>query len=138
MSATVSLKVIAGPLRGAEFVYRRPALCTIGRSHDCSLPVPNDDPYRTVSRHHCLLEIDPPLARVCDLGSRNGTFVNGEPIGQREHGVGPDPFGALGNPDHALSDGDELRVGDIVFRVGTHVEPLGGEEAPSELVAQGA
>jgi len=31
-----------------------------------------------------LLDINPPDIRVRDFGSKNGTFVNGEKIGQRE------------------------------------------------------
>jgi pSer/pThr/pTyr-binding forkhead associated (FHA) protein len=124
MSATVMLKIVEGPLSGAEFAYRQPALCRVGRGQDCSLRLPNDILNGTVSRHHCLLEIDPPLVRVCDLGSLNGTFVNGQSIGQRDpHSRVPD-FGAPSVADHALADGDELRVGENVFRVcvSTHEE----------------
>jgi pSer/pThr/pTyr-binding forkhead associated (FHA) protein len=117
MSATVTLKVVEGPLCGAEFTYSRAALCSVGRSQDCSLQLPNEDWNRTVSRRHCLLEIDPPLVRVCDLGSLNGTFVNGEPIGRRDLRSRLDDVTAPICPDHVLADGDELRVGDNVFRV---------------------
>ena len=117
MPAIVTLKVVEGPLSGTEFAYRQPTLCRVGRSQDCSLRLPNNLLNSTVSRHHCLLEIDPPLVRVCDLGSLNGTFVNGRSIGQRgphnrivDVGV---PFVA----DHALADGDELRVGENVICV---------------------
>jgi pSer/pThr/pTyr-binding forkhead associated (FHA) protein len=122
MSATVTLKVVEGPLSGAEFVYRRPALCSMGRSQDCSLRLPNDDQNRTVSRRHCLLEIDPPTVRVCDLGSLNGTFVNGVPIGRRDLRGRIDDFAAPLAPDHGLADGDELRVGENVFLVTVCVE----------------
>ncbi|KYC36281.1 hypothetical protein WA1_52005 [Scytonema hofmannii PCC 7110] len=36
------------------------------------------------SRYHCLLDINPPDIRVRDFGSRNGTYVNGKKIGQRQ------------------------------------------------------
>ena len=130
MSATVTLKVVEGPQRGAEFVYRLPTLCTVGRGQDCSLRLPNDVLNSTVSRHHCLLEIDPPLVRVCDLGSLNGTFVNGEPIGQRE------PYGRIADlgvpfvPDLPLEDGDELRVGANVFRIGVEIDKEDAEPVP--------
>jgi eukaryotic-like serine/threonine-protein kinase len=117
MSATVTLNVVEGPLSGAEFVYRQPTLCRVGRGQDCSLRLPNDILNGTVSRHHCLLEIDPPLVRVCDLGSLNGTFVNGRCIGQRGPQSRVADFGAPSGADHALADGDELRVGENVFRV---------------------
>jgi pSer/pThr/pTyr-binding forkhead associated (FHA) protein len=122
MSVTVTLKVVEGPLCGAEFTYSRAALCSMGRSHDCSLQLPNDDRNRTVSRRHCLLEIDPPMVRVCDLGSLNGTYVNGRPIGRRNLLSRIDDLDPPLGPDHALANGDELRVGENVFRVAVCVE----------------
>jgi pSer/pThr/pTyr-binding forkhead associated (FHA) protein len=130
MSATVTLKVVEGPLREAEFVYRRPTLCSVGRAPDCSLRLPNDVPNWIVSRHHCLLEIEPPLVRVSDLGSLNGTFVNGEPIGRRD---GHDCIGEFGVPllaDQPLEDGDELRVGANVFRIGVEIDKEDAEPVP--------
>jgi eukaryotic-like serine/threonine-protein kinase len=133
MSATVTLKIIGGPLCGAEFTYSRAALCSVGRGQDCSLQLPNDDWNRNVSRRHCLLEIDPPLVRVCDLGSLNGTFVNGVPIGRRDLRSRLDDFTAPPGPNRSLADGDELRVGDNVFRVQICVderESESGEQLP--------
>jgi serine/threonine protein kinase len=46
----------------------------IGRSEDAQFCLPHD---RFFSRHHCLIEIAPPQAFLRDLGSTNGTFVNG-------------------------------------------------------------
>ena len=108
MSATITLKVVEGPQSGAEFTYRLPTLCTVGRSQDCSLRLPNDVLNSTVSRHHCLLEIDPPLVRVCDLGSLNGTFVNGRKIGQRGKGQTPEEGAKIAFPEVDLKDGDEI------------------------------
>jgi pSer/pThr/pTyr-binding forkhead associated (FHA) protein len=64
-----------------------------------------------------LLEIDPPDIRVRDLGSRNGTFVNGESIGQRSEVESPDEIDPRAFPERGLHDGDELKVGHTVFRV---------------------
>lgn len=46
----------------------------IGRSEDAQFCLPQD---RFFSRHHCLIEIAPPQAFLRDLGSTNGSFVNG-------------------------------------------------------------
>jgi len=46
----------------------------IGRSEDSQFCLPHD---RFFSRHHCIIEIAPPQAFLRDLGSTNGTFVNG-------------------------------------------------------------
>ena len=66
------------------------------------------------------------MIRVHDLGSKNGTFVNGENIGQRGHGLSPEAAAYLDMPERTLGDGDELRVGGTVFRVG-----VTGEEPPA-------
>jgi eukaryotic-like serine/threonine-protein kinase len=136
MSPTVTLQVISGTLHGAEFVYEAPALCTLGRSHDCTLRLPNDPTHRTVSRHHCLLEIAPPEAWVCDLGSLNGTFVNGERIGRREPEAEPEPVGIPSVPNVPLHDGDELRVGDVVLLVHVRQGKGGAKQLPAESAYQ--
>lgn len=67
---------------------------TIGLSPSNDLPLPFD---RTVSRVHAVLELVAARWCVRDLGSRNGTFVNGERIwGERP-----------------LRSGDEIRVGGV-------------------------
>jgi len=133
MSAAVTLKVVEGPLHGAEFVYRLPTLCSVGRSHDCTLRLPSDAWHQTVSRRHCLLEIDPPHVRVCDLGSLNGTLVNGASIGQRNPRSHLEELCPPAVPDYPLGDGDELRVGENVFRIGVSLGEAEEDEAHSEL-----
>src|SRR5262249_13700106 len=102
--------------------YSKPTLCSVGRGPDCVLRVPNNVLTTTVSRHHCLLEIDPPVVRVCDLGSRNGTFVNGLSIGRRLPGRPADDLHVSYTPDHPFHDGDVLRVGEVTFRVGVQAD----------------
>lgn len=70
----VSLKVLAGPYKGRVFPFDQHDTFLIGRTNDAHLCLPGD---RFFSRHHCLLEIDPPRCYLRDLGSKNGTFVNG-------------------------------------------------------------
>ena len=48
----------------------------VGREQDCHLR-PNSD---LVSRHHCVFSIDDYAVRLRDLGSTNGTLVNGKNI----------------------------------------------------------
>jgi pSer/pThr/pTyr-binding forkhead associated (FHA) protein len=136
MSAAVTLTITNGPHAGQEFVIDRPMLCAVGRGSDCAVRLPNDVWHMTVSRRHCLLEISPPEAYVCDLGSRNGTYVNGESIGQRRTGRHADDFALPDVPDHPLHDGDELRVGDTVFRVGVAAEDGSGERVPGGRVCE--
>jgi hypothetical protein len=67
---------------------------TIGRLPDCELPV--DDPK--VSRRHAEIRPEPDGFRLVDLGSLNGTSVNGVPT-----------------RDHLLEDGDVIGVGSVTI-----------------------
>jgi eukaryotic-like serine/threonine-protein kinase len=70
----VTLHVIAGPQTGRDFTFDQHDTFMIGRSEDAQFCLPQD---RFFSRHHCILEIAPPQCFLRDLGSTNGTFVNG-------------------------------------------------------------
>ena len=49
---------------------------TVGRDPGAEIPVED----RTLSRKHCRIYVGADGWRVTDLGSRNGTFLNGQPI----------------------------------------------------------
>src|SRR4026209_2044585 len=70
----VTLHVVAGPQTGRDFQFDQHDTFMIGRSEDAQFCLPQD---RYFSRHHCILEIAPPQCFLRDLGSTNGTFVNG-------------------------------------------------------------
>ena len=118
---SVSLTMVKGRGGAGEHVFDERTTCVLGRADDCAPRLPDDEHHRTVSRHHCLLDINPPEARIRDFGSLNGTYVNGEKIGQREAHQTPDEAAALSYPERDLADGDEIRLGETVFRVGVHV-----------------
>lgn len=121
--ATVTLSLVKGRLDPAQYVFDERTTCVLGRSEDCSPRLPDDEHPRLVSRHHCLLDINPPDIRVRDFGSLNGTYVNGRKIGQREKHQTPEEGAATVFPEYDLADGDEIRVGDTVLRVGIRAEP---------------
>jgi pSer/pThr/pTyr-binding forkhead associated (FHA) protein len=73
--------------------------------------------HSDVSRHHCLLDIDPPRIRVRDLGSRNGTFVNGQKIGQRPTGKTPEEVDLYESTDREVGNGDEIQIGHTIVQV---------------------
>jgi pSer/pThr/pTyr-binding forkhead associated (FHA) protein len=73
------IRVVDGPLSG-ETIEVRGGKLFIGREEDCHLR-PNSE---FVSRHHCALLLDDYTLRIRDLGSKNGTFVNGRRIGSAE------------------------------------------------------
>jgi len=70
----VTLHVVAGPQTGRVFTFDQHETFMIGRSEDAQFCLPHD---RYFSRHHCIVEIAPPQAFLRDLGSTNGTYVNG-------------------------------------------------------------
>jgi serine/threonine-protein kinase len=119
MPAKVVLRIRNGPLAGQEFVFEERTTCVIGRAKDCAprLLRNPDEPTaaenRRISRHHCLLDINPPDLRVRDLGSLNGTFINRRRIGQRQKHEQP---GGL-FPEYDVKDGDEIALGHLRIRV---------------------
>src|SRR6267378_768131 len=93
----VNLKVLAGPYKDRIFCFTQPDTFLIGRTSDSHLYLPDD---RFFSRHHCLLEISPPHCLLRDLGSTNGTFVNGRK-----------------GSEVALQNGDKIQGGETVLLV---------------------
>jgi predicted component of type VI protein secretion system len=73
------LRVLSGPHAGETIAIRRGKLL-IGREEDCHLRPESE----FVSRHHCVLLLDDYTLRIRDLGSKNGTFVNGRRVGTAE------------------------------------------------------
>ena len=144
MFPKVILTATHGDLKGREYAFDGPGTCALGRCVDCAIRLPGDD--WTVSRHHCLLEVDPPLLGVQDLGSLNGTYVNGEMVGQRDRGLRPVDAAHAAQPVRELLDGDELRVGNTRFHVtvvltehdAAEVPPASSEEEPSGPAEVGA
>lgn len=117
MLSTVILTITEGSLKGQEFIFDSRTTCIIGRSPDCNPKLPDDEAHRTISRYHCLLDINPPDIRVRDFGSRNGTFVNGVKIGQRQPEQTPEEGAKLTFPEYDLKTNDEIQLGDTVFQV---------------------
>jgi pSer/pThr/pTyr-binding forkhead associated (FHA) protein len=110
-------------LKTTDFVFEGQEQVVIGRFSGCGLRL--NDP--TVSRRHCLIAAGETVW-VRDLGSLNGTYLNGENIGQRDWREGDAAI--LQTPRMALRDGDELRLGGHVFRVTLEsVDAPEGEEA---------
>ena len=93
----VNLKVTAGPYKGRIFSFTQHDSFLIGRSPDAHLYLPED---RYFSRNHCLLEMNPPHSYLRDLGSTNGTFLNGHRV-----------------KDAALNNGDRIQCGETILVV---------------------
>jgi pSer/pThr/pTyr-binding forkhead associated (FHA) protein len=114
MTTHVILTATVGPLNGLAFALGGEGQAVLGRSHDCWPRLAGDI---TVSRQHCLIEVDEAGAWVRDLGSLNGTYLNGKKIGARARRQGDATM--VQPPRRPLHDGDELCVGTHAFRVET-------------------
>jgi len=104
----VKLKVVSGAHAGKEIPITVPRFL-VGRGEGCQLRPQSD----MVSRQHAELVIKDRKLVVSDLGSRNGTIVNGEKIS------GP----------RALAIGDLVRIGPLEFEVEIDHSP-GGVKQP--------
>ncbi|HEY0426533.1 MAG TPA: FHA domain-containing serine/threonine-protein kinase [Pyrinomonadaceae bacterium] len=93
----VKLRVISGPQTGRIFTFDQHDTFMIGRSEDAHFCLSQD---RFFSRHHCILEMAPPQCFLRDLGSLNGTYVNGVRV-ETAH----------------LKNGDRIQGGETVLEV---------------------
>ena len=116
MPGKVTLIVTAGPIQGTRFDFTQHDTLLFGRAPDCHARLAASD--TSASRHHFLLEANPPAVRLRDLGSLNGTHVNGERHGGRARHETPEEGGRRAHAEVDLRDGDRIRVGATIFTVG--------------------
>lgn len=96
-------------LRDGEYV--------LGRNEDVTVRFDS----LTVSRHHARIRVSRDSAVVEDLHSRNGTFLNGEPLTEPVH----------------LADGDEIALGLVTLRFSL-TEPGAAKTRPMPAIAPSA
>jgi len=87
------LYVVNGLMMGETFEITAP-VTILGRAADSNVVVTDDK----VSRHHCRIVVENDSLILEDLGSSNGTYVNGRSVTKTR-----------------LVDGDEIRVGNHIF-----------------------
>ncbi|HHY40547.1 MAG TPA: DUF3662 domain-containing protein [Syntrophaceticus sp.] len=88
--------IVSGPDQGKSITIKRDASYYIGRKSTNHLVLTDIN----ASRDHACLELRNGVLHIVDLGSRNGTYVDGIRIEQYE-----------------LEDGDQFQIGDNLFRV---------------------
>lgn len=115
MFERVILHATVGELKGQDFVLENETDCILGRSRECSHRLP--DTFHMVSRRHCRIRVSAPFVRIQDLGSLNGTYVNGVNIGQRGKTQAFEAVPPAEPAEYFLENGDELRIGLHAFRV---------------------
>ena len=87
----------------------------IGRREDCDFRIPLGE----ISRKHCRLIRDNDALRVEDLGSSNGTYVNG-----------------LRVQEAVLGPGDTIQVGPVMFVVQVDGQPGEEDMHPVAIVSE--
>jgi HD-GYP domain-containing protein (c-di-GMP phosphodiesterase class II) len=92
----VSLIVERGPAKGQEISLRKQKT-VLGKSEQCDVRIVSN----VTSRRHCEISMERDFVSLKDLGSRNGTVLNGKRI----------------TGDSFLADGDVIVAGDAVFKV---------------------
>ncbi|MGW5675504.1 FHA domain-containing protein [Streptomyces sp. NPDC003860] len=99
---STQLHVVAGPDAGGVHLLHGGRV-SVGRSADADVPL--DDP--DVSRLHCEVTVDEDgLVTVADLGSTNGTTLDGRPVGARPVALPPGALLRLGESTLRLSPAD--------------------------------
>lgn len=104
----IKLKVLKGSNAGREVKIPTPK-CLIGRSDECHLRPKSE----AISRRHCVIFVKEGNLLVRDLGSKNGTYVNGERISE----------------DVKIKSGDTVHFGPLGFEVLID-HTLGGDKQP--------
>src|SRR5450432_3616849 len=102
---------IAGPFQGAAFSLSDRNV-SVGRDPSNDLWIAD----QSLSRQHCLLVSQDGQFAIRDLQSKNGTRVNGVPVGEQ-----------------LLHDGDHISVGDSVFIFQLEEGEVHLERSPVEL-----
>ncbi|MFJ2774534.1 FHA domain-containing protein [Streptomyces sp. NPDC087300] len=99
--AAAQLHVVAGPDAGGVHLLHGGQI-RVGRSADADVPL--DDP--DVSRLHCAVTLaDDGRVTVTDLGSTNGTSVDGREVTDRPVGLAPGSLLRIGESALRLADG---------------------------------
>jgi pSer/pThr/pTyr-binding forkhead associated (FHA) protein len=107
-----TLRFISGKYQGGEFPLRPNREIVIGRSSDLDMVLVED----MVSRKHAKIVTDGRAVSIQDLGSTNGTFVNGEKIRNMQ-----------------LKDGDRILVGTSIIKL---VATSGEARAPAASLSE--
>ena len=108
----VQLVVVQGKPEGMTIPLAIPKF-KIGRGEGCQLR-PNND---LVSREHAEFEVGADTVTVQDLGSRNGTDVNGKKLAPQQ--------------PQALKNGDLIKVGLLTFAISIEGIPVAKVAAPA-------
>jgi predicted component of type VI protein secretion system len=113
MAVVVRITVETGPHKDTSYCLIGTCGCLIGRGPECLVQLSGSERDRRISRNHCRLTFDAERRALGlqDLGSRNGTYLNGRPIESTEVSFQDDDAETTTGPSNMLTvGGTTLRI----------------------------
>jgi len=110
-----ALRFISGKYQGGEFPLADTGELVIGRSSDLDLVLIED----MVSRKHARISMQPGQVTISDLGSTNGTFVNGEKVKRAR-----------------LKEGDRILIGTSILKLVAVARQAGAPSVDAKAAQQ--
>ncbi len=110
-----ALRFISGKYHGGEYPLGENGELVIGRSSDLDMVLIED----MVSRKHAKISLQPGQITISDLGSTNGTFVNGEKIKRAR-----------------LKEGDRILIGTSILKLVTVARQAGAPVIDAKAAQQ--
>jgi pSer/pThr/pTyr-binding forkhead associated (FHA) protein len=110
-----AMRFISGKYQGGEFPLPPNSEIVVGRSSDLDMVLVED----MVSRRHAKISVNGDTVTIQDLGSTNGTFVNGERIERM-----------------TLTDGDRVLIGTSIIKLVTTDGPAAAPSMPKKRLEE--
>ncbi len=110
-----ALRFISGKYQGGEYPLAESGELVIGRSSDLDMVLIED----MVSRKHAKITLQPGQITISDLGSTNGTFVNGEKVKRAR-----------------LQEGDRILIGTSILKLVATTRAAGAPAIDSKAAQQ--
>jgi pSer/pThr/pTyr-binding forkhead associated (FHA) protein len=109
------MRVQIVPVDGGAAIDIAKDLVLVGRKEDCDIQLD----HKSISKQHCVIVKTDGLLLLRDLGSTNGTRVNGQRVRRA-----------------ALLPNDRVHIASLAFRVEFSDEEEGGSVDPNEFTQQ--
>ena len=110
-----ALRFISGKYQGGEYPLQEAGELVIGRSSELDMVLIED----MVSRKHAKISLAPGQITIADLGSTNGTFVNGEKIKRAR-----------------LKEGDRILIGTSILKLVSIAKQAGASVIDAKAAQQ--
>jgi pSer/pThr/pTyr-binding forkhead associated (FHA) protein len=113
---SVTFEVLNTDFKGFIFYLSKP-VTLVGRVEDCDVILPDS----SVSSHHCRMHLEQNCVFLEDLGSTNGSFVNGKLISKQP-----------------MQNGDMATIGSVEMRMTLKMQRRLGEDSPAHAMPDNA